>query len=314
MSRTLRFTISASLFSLVVIALLAPVQAQTQASCQFTSFNTRFLLNGGYRTLIPHGVNDYGTVVGDAMDDLDFSVRGFTRLSSGGISYYRHSSNGTAVDTFFTDRTNGGLTIGVAGDPFAPGSMNGTPVKLQGSTCTPLRMTVGGATYSKFTVWATNRYGATVGAFLDSSGKVHGFKRYSDGKAIALNFPGAAKTVASAINDNGTVVGSYTKNLEPNAWWHGFIYNNGKWATLSFPDSTLETMLSGISNANLIVGSTVKGRSSTTSTGSFIYQNGTFKRIVMPNSNVPPRAYGVSPGKGLITGYVGYKGFIASCK
>ncbi len=175
-------------------------------------------------------------------------------------------------------------------------------------------MTVGGATYSKFTVWGTNRYGTTVGAFLDSSGKVHGFKRYSDGKAIALNFPGAAKTVASAINDNGTVVGSYTKYLEPNAWWHGFIYNNGKWATLNFPDSTLETMLSGISNANLIVGSTVKGRSSTTSTGSFIYQNGTFKRIVMPNSNVQPQAYGVSPGKGLITGYVGYKGFIASCK
>jgi len=120
--------------------------------------------------------------------------------------------------------------------------------------------------------------------------------------------------VASAINDNGTVVGSYTKFLPPNAWWHGFIYNNGQWATLNFPDSTLETTLSGIGNANLIVGSTVKGRSSTTVTGSFLYQSGAFKKIVLPYTNVPTSTAGVSPNKGLITGFSGYTGFIATCK
>jgi hypothetical protein len=104
---------------------------------------------------------------------------------------------------------------------------------------------------------------------------------------------------------------SYSKFVSPNTWNHGFIYNNGQWATLNYPDSTLQTTLSGISNANLIVGTTIKG---STTTGSFLYQNGTFKKIVMPNSNVPTYAYGVSLGRGLITGFSGYTGFIASCK
>ena len=106
-------------------------------------------------------------------------------------------------------------------------------------------------------------------------------------------------------------MGSYSKFPSPNTWNHGFIYNNGQLATLNYPDSTLQTTLSGISNANLIVGTTIKG---STATDSFLYENGTFKKIVMPNSSVPTYAYGVSPGKGLITGFSGYTGFIASCK
>jgi hypothetical protein len=307
-----RFSSSFALGVLILVTVVSSAGAQTQASCQFTTFTTRFFISSssGYRFLVPRGVNDYGTVVGEAQDDGDFSVRAFTRSSGGGISYYRHNS----MDTFFTDRTNAGVTIGVVGGQFALGSMNGTPFKLQGSTFTPSTFKLGGKTYSKFTVWGTNRWGTIVGTYADSSGYAHGFKRYSDGSAVALDYPGSAETVASAINDNGTVVGSYTRYLSPNAWWHGFIYNNGKWATLSYPSSTLETMLSGISNANLIVGTTVTGRSSVTVQGSFLYQNGTFKKIVMPNSSVPTYAHGVSPGKGLITGFSGYTGFVAMCK
>ncbi len=310
MSRISRFTISAGVFALIVIGLFAPVQAQTQASCQFTTtFNRRLSITGGYRVLVPRGVNDYSTVVGDAQDDTDFSVRAFTRFSGGGISYYRHNSNNTS----FTDRNNNGATIGVSDSSTYTylASANGSPFALQGSVFAPLKMTIGGTSYSKFTIWGINRWGTMVGAFKDSSGKMHGFKLYSDGNAIALDFPGAAETVAGSINDNGTVVGMYSKNLPPNEWRHGFIYNNGKWATLNYPDSTLQTTLSGISNANLIVGTTIKGSNQT---GSFLYQNSTFKKIVMPNSSVPTYAYGVSAGKGLITGFSGYTGFIAACK
>ena len=91
---------------------------------------------------------------------------------------------------------------------------------------------------------------------------MQGFKSFSDGNAIALDFPGSAETIASAINDNGAIIGSYSRFLRSNAWWHGFIYSNGQWATLDFPGQ--QTMLSGISNGNLIVGNTLKGRSSTT--------------------------------------------------
>jgi probable HAF family extracellular repeat protein len=146
---------------------------------------------------------------------------------------------------------------------------------------------------------------------MDSSGKVHGFKRFSDGKAIALDFPGAAETDAFAINDSGTIVGYYSKTASPNLWRHGFIYNNGQFAKLDYPNSMLQTELTGISDSNLIVLTTIKGSNAT---GSFLYKNGAFKKIVMPNSNVPTYASGVSPGKNLITGFSGYTGFIATCQ
>ena len=297
--------------SLVFIALFifaGLANAQSQASCQFNTFNARFLVNGGYRNLFPLGVNDYNTVVGDAEDDLDFSVRGFTRWSDGSITYFQHNSTAT----FFTDRNNDGVTIGMAGDRFAPGSMDATSFTLKGSTFTPLGITVKGKTYNKFVVWGRNRYGTIVGTYPDASDHPHGFKRFSDGNTIAIEYPGAAETKAIAINDNGTIVGSYSNFLPNNAWWHGFIYNNGKWATLDFPGQ--QTQLSGISNQNLIVGNTVEGRGSITESGAFMYQNGMFKRIQQPNNNVPTSVRGVSLGKGLITGGTGHTGFIATCK
>jgi uncharacterized membrane protein len=291
----------------VLVLLVGSASAQTQASCQFVKFNTRFFVNNGHRVLDPRGVNDNGTVVGDADDDVDFSVRGFTRLPNGSITYYGHNS----LDTYFMDRSNSAITVGVAGPPFSLGTTAGTPFLLKSSRFTPLTMRIGGTTYKKFTVWAINKWGTTVGAFTDSSGKRHGFKRFSDGNAIALDFPGAVQTEAFAINDNGAIVGYYSKTPSPNLSRHGFIYNNDQWATLDYPNSTVQTELTGISDSSLIIGTTIKGSNAI---GSFLYKNGTFKKIVMPNSNVPTYANGVSPGKDLITGFPGYKGFIATCK
>jgi uncharacterized membrane protein len=300
---------SLALIGVLVLALNAGLaNAQTQASCQFNTFNTRSYVDGNYRTLFPLGVNDYNTVVGDREDDSDFSVRGFTRWSNGSITYDQHNSTAT----FFADRTNDGVTIGMAGDSFAPGDMRGTPFTLKGSTFTPLTISVNGKTYNKFSVSGRNRYGTIVGTYPDASGNPHGFKRFSDGHTNAIEYPGAAETRATAINDNGTIVGSYSRFLPDNAWWHGFIYNNGKWATLDFPGK--QTQLSGISNSNLIVGNTVAGRGSVTETGAFMYENGAFKRIQLPNSNVPTSVRGTSANKSLITGTSGSIGFIATCK
>ena len=312
MSEKLRLAILTNGFRLIVLSVLVPVHAQTQASCQFTTFKRLFVIPGGNRLLVPRGVNDYATVVGDAQDNTDFSVRAFTRFSGGGISYYRHSTNGTPGNTTFTNRTSGGLSIGVADSSTYTylANANGIPFTLQGSTFTPLTMTIGGTTYSEFTVWGMSRWGTSVGAVKDSSGKMHGFKRYNDSKGIALDFPGSVETVAVSINDSGTIVGWYSKHLPPNEWRHGFIYSNGKWATLDYP-SNLQTSLTGISNASLIVGSTIKG---TNETGSFLYQNGTFKNIVLSNAGgLVTSVRGVSPSQGLIAGFNGYSGFIAAC-
>ena len=293
---------------LLLVSLLGTSRAQTTASCQFTTFNTRFFLsNGGDVVLFPQGVNDYGTVVGQADNNVTFAVQGFTRFSGGAISYYQHGSS----DTAFTDRSNGGVNFGVYGSSTALASASGTPFKMQGSTVTPLTITVGGKTYSNFTVWGTNSWGTIVGSFADSSGKIHAFKRFSNGSTSQLDFPGAAQTVANAINDSGTIVGFYSKAASPNLWRHGFIYNGGKWATVNYPNSTLQTTLNGISNSNLITATTIQGSNAL---NSYIYVNGAFKKIVMPNSSNPTYAYGVSLNKGLITGFSGYKGYIATCK
>lgn len=106
-------------------------------------------------------------------------------------------------------------------------------------------------------------------------------------------------------------MGTYSKTLSPNEWKRGFIYNNGQWATLNYPSSTLQTILSGISNTNLILATTVQGSNAL---NSFIYLNGTFKKIVLPNSTNPTYAFGVSLEKRLITGFSGYTGYIATCK
>ncbi|HZP18557.1 MAG TPA: hypothetical protein VFB00_11355 [Terriglobales bacterium] len=159
MAETLRFTIFAGTLALFLLPSLTPVQAQTQASCQFTTFSRAVAIPGGTRFLVPRGVNDYSTVVGDAQDNTDFSVRGFTRSSGGGITYYRYNSNGVAGNTSFTDRTNGGVSIGVADSSTYTylASASGTPFTLQGSTFAPLTMMIAGTTYNKFTVWGMNR-------------------------------------------------------------------------------------------------------------------------------------------------------------
>ena len=162
--------------------------------------------------------------------------------------------------------------------------------------------------------YAINSNNEVVGTTQDSS--------YNGASAILWDAQGVAQYIlnepdscsfpyANAINDNGTIVGSYSNFLPDNAWWHGFIYNNGKWATLDFPGK--QTQLSGVSNSNLIVGNTVAGRGSITETGAFMYQNGTFKRIQLPN-NVPTSVRGTSANKSLITGSSGSIGFIATCK
>lgn len=294
---------------LLLVTIVSVAGAQTQASCQFnTTFSTRFSVGVANRTLTPRGINDYSTIAGDGYDDTNFVEKAFIRWSNGSFNYYHRSVNGTAMDTFFRDRSNAGLTIG---EVYAHGSSNGTPFTLQGSTYTPITMRTGGTTYTSFVLSRINRWGTIVGMFKDSSGKMHGFKRYSDGNAITLDFPGAAETWATGINDNGTVVGWYSKFLPPSEWKHGFIYSNGQWATLHYPDSTVQTTLQGISNANLIVATTQQG---STALNSYIYVNGTFKKMVMPNSGVPTYAFGLSLNKGLITGFSGFTGFIATCQ
>jgi hypothetical protein len=291
----------------LLVSLTSSANAQTQASCQFSqTFSVYFSVGNANRSLTPRNVNDYGTVVGDGYDDTNFIEMGFFHWPDGNYTYNQRSSNGQPVQTFLYDRNDASTTVGIT----LPGKTP-MPFMLKGSTYTPLTMTISGTTFNSFYPFGINRWGTIVGMYRDSSGTMHGFKRFSNGQAVALNYPGSAETVANGINDNGTIVGYYSKQLAPNEWKHGFIYNNGSWASLSYPDSKIQTTLQGISNANLIVATTNQGSNAL---NSYIYVNGTFKKIVMPNTTVPTYAFGISANKGLITGFTHFTGYVATCK
>lgn len=296
------------LFGVVVISLLITPTAgsQTQASCSFKLFLLN-LADPNNPVGYVQGANDWGTVVGIA--DFGTSTKAFTHYSGGGLSYWRPSG---AVSSGFIARNNNGVSAGW----YTDSSGQSHAFLLKGSTFTPIvdPKAVSGSTV----IHGINNWNSAVGTYSSADGKGHSFKRYSNGNFTDLpEYPYAIShwghsTTAMAINDSGVIVGSYadgtlirsgTKHVE------GFIYRNGQWATLDYPDpNTTQTSLVGISNAGMIVGFA--------DFGPFLYANSTFKLIQVPNATYT-YVYGIAPG-GLISGYAvltdGLHGFTATCR
>jgi len=189
----------------------------------------------------------------------------------------------------------------------------GQAILVNGTTITPIVLDGNKILYG---VEGINRWGTIVGTYQDNSGfpsVKHGFKRWNNGTTHTLDFPGAtpSSTTPEGINDNGTVVGQYSDNK---AILHGFIFHNGQWATLDYPQA-VATNLIGITNAGKIIGNARVNSSDTL----FLYENGTFKVISVPNS-VPGSAslMSISPKQGLILGITndsaGSPAFIAQCQ
>jgi uncharacterized membrane protein len=106
------------------------------------------------------------------------------------------------------------------------------------------------------------------GGFLPSA---HAFL-LDHGSYTTLDFPAATATQANAINDSGSIVGSY---LDAALAGHAYLYQGGVFSRLDFPNS-LWTVATGINNVG-----TVSGYYADPSVivHGFIYRNGTFKRI-----------------------------------
>ncbi len=178
-------------FCLSLSLLLAiPVQAQ-KASCTFKTFVLNPAnLNSPRENAF--GVNDNGTVVGSA--DYPFNkpnITAFVHYADGTIKYWRPSG---APISGFSARNNAGNTNHSTG------------------------------------VVGINKWNTILGSYSDANGNTHDFKRYSNGTFVNIpNFPGASRTIPSAINDNGAIVGFYAINAEGPDISHGFIYHNGNW-------------------------------------------------------------------------------------
>lgn len=288
------------LCGVVIIGLLTLpiIQAQTQASCTFKLFQLNSSSSTHPVTNGVNGVNDFGTVVGEA--DFANTGRAFVRYSGGGVTYFDAPNS---VTTLFNARNNQGVSVGDYRDQLSLSSLS-SGFMLSGSNFTSFDhpRSVGGTHAT-----GINKYNSVVGWYADSNGYGHGFKRWSNGSIINVDYPNTLATFVYGINGQGAVVGSYFDFGA--ALPHGFIYHGGQWATLDYPN-TPGTELSGISDAGVIIGHA----RTLTSAQSFLYIKGTFKLINVPNSTMT-EARGISSG-GLITGIAdvnGWHGFTALC-
>src|SRR6266567_933892 len=271
--------------AVIVCSTIPAAQAQNRALCTFHVFSLP-----SSPQIYVSGVNDYGSVVGlaDFGQNAFPEFKAFIHYSGGGTTYW--IAPGASV-SFFGGRNDAGVTSG----SYLDQSNHRHPFLRKGSTLTLISTPTNDAPVG------INKYNTVVGAYLDSNGKEHGFKRYRNGTIIHLNYPGATDTGATGINDRGVIGGTYfgTDSAE-----HGFIYHNGQWAKLQFPNAPLSTELFGISNGGVIVG---QGQAH-----AYLYKSGTSKEISVPGST-QTEVRAIAPG-GLIAGMADLThGFLASC-
>lgn len=102
--------------------------AQTQASCTFQQFTLP-----SSPTVLVNGVNDYGSVVGNAVlgGSASPQTKAFLRYSNGDTMYWLPSG---AKQSSFNGRNNNGVTTGAYFDA----SNNHHAFILNGSTMTPI--------------------------------------------------------------------------------------------------------------------------------------------------------------------------------
>ena len=303
-SSHLRFVRGELALSWVLLAITLAAQAQTQADCTFNflSTKTQFKHQDGTPVFMqPLGINDFRTIVGYAIYGTATGDSGLIRWANGGFTRVK----GTSALVARNDR---GTSLGYASTGLFQA------ILANGTTITPIVL---GGNKILYGIDGINRWSTIVGTYHDNSGfpSTHGFKRWNNGTIHTLDFPGATPSSTSAlgpqgINDNGTVVGQY----DDKASLHGFIFHNGQWATLDYPQA-VGTNLIGITNAGKIIG---KARITTPwSDVLFLYEKGTFKVISVPNS-VAPELLSISPKQGLILGFTdgspGSPAFIAQCQ
>jgi probable HAF family extracellular repeat protein len=171
------------------------------------------------------------------------------------------------------DRNNYGIAsinLGLRGHGF---------VRNNSGVFTPIN--IPGANY--FTVaFGIDENGSTVGGYVDSSGRLHGFL-FKQGIEVfgLIAYPGARATFAARMNDQGQIVGAYSN--EPNTpafnLPHGFLRNSsGVFTSIDVPGAR-RTQPFGINNLGQIVGEYVdqNGRSH-----GFLWNNGDFTTIDAP--------------------------------
>src|SRR6266436_5496170 len=142
-----------------------------------------------------------------------------------------------------------------------------------------------------------NERGDIVGEFIDSSGVVRGFVRFSDGSFSApIVDPNdtVGFTEGRGINNSRTVVGDYAISDGNN---HGFFLSGGTFTAYDIPGAATTVVL-GINDAGDFTG----GDDSSGTLQAFISVGGTITSFGIPGTNFT-LAYDINNSKKLVVGY-----------
>lgn len=141
-----------------------------------------------------------------------------------------------------------------------------------------------------------------VGAAVSVSRKV----RAAGLTFTTIDFPGAAGSLATDINDSGQIVGEYNDNLLGHR--HGFLLSNGVFSSIDFPGATFTRAL-GINRFGDIVGDEDKIANFSGNGNEFGYllKGGLFTSIAFPNSDATVPA-GINANDDIVGWYLDNKG------
>ena len=133
----------------------------------------------------------------------------------------------------------------------------------------------------------------SVNGFLDNNGTY---------TTLTVPFAGVSDTTAHGINNNGTIIGSYT---DSSGIGHAFLDNNGSYTTFTVPFAGASSIdVSGINNNGAIVGTY---NDSSGMINSFLDNGGTFTSLNVPGSS-STSAYGINNSGTIVGIYVDSSG------
>jgi len=262
----------------VALVLLCTVVAQSQSgivespalNLTFTSIDIP-----GAGVVGAYGINNNGDIVGYYGTDSNANKHAFL-LSNGVFTYFDYPGK---LSTIATGINDAGLITGYTGNFFLQGFLYDgttfTSVRDGSDTATVVYginnsgVLVGGAgdpyttkpfesltgRFKTLDFPGTYVYGYACG--INNFGQVVGFTDYdsyfySRGISIKIDIPGAIKTQALGINDNGVAVGSY-ESCSSSCAFHAYAQMNGKYVSFDYPGA-LGSFAVGINEAGQIVG------------------------------------------------------------
>lgn len=219
------------------------------------------------------GINDLGKIAGyyGSGASATHPNKGYTIGAYSGMTFSPENYPGS-IQTQVTGLNDMGKTVGFyvdkAGDNFGFWSKNGQYASFSAP---------GAAGKTKTTqLLGVNNEGMAVGFYNDAAGNSHAFTYNTKTDAFsALSVPGAVSAMATGINDNGDVVGTFTNAKKVT---DGFLVVGGVLQALAVPGASA-TDAFGVNDLDEVVGQYTLGKA----THGFVEENGKYTLVDDPS-------------------------------